>query len=89
MQILSEASGVQQLDEFSLFNNLVNKVKNISSDVKSAAKNILDNIMTRVKQAFAAIKRLGEKMFSAILHFLGMEVSSVRIQSSGSFPLVN
>jgi len=89
LQMLSEANDMQQLDEFALFNNLVNKVKNISADIKTAAKNILDKIMAKVKQAFDAIKQLGEKMFNAILHFLGMEVSSVRIRSSGSFPLVN
>ena len=87
MQMLSE-SEQEQLDEFAMFNRLADKVKGVSAAAKNAAKKVYDAIMSRIKQAFAYIKQLGEKMFAAVLHFLGMEVSSVKISSAGSFPLV-
>ena len=87
MQMLSE-SEQEQLDEFTMFNRLADKVKGVSTAAKNAAKKVYNAIMKRVKAAFAYIKSLGEKMFSALLNFLGMDVSSVKITSAGSFPLV-
>lgn len=87
MSMLNEANE-QQLNEFQIFNKLSKGLKNVSSKVKSQAKKILDAILKRIKQAFDAIKRLGKGMFNGIMHFLGMEVSSVKISSGGSFPLV-
>lgn len=86
MQMLSEST--EQLNEFAMFNRLVDKVKDVGSKVKAEAKKIVDAVMTRVKKALSYIKSLGEKMFSAILNFLGMDVSSVRVKSSGALPLV-
>jgi hypothetical protein len=87
MSMLNEANR-QQLNEFEIFNKLSKGLKNVSSKIKSQAKKILDTILKRIKQAFDAIKRLGKGMFNGIMHFLGMEVSSVKISSGGSFPLV-
>jgi len=87
MSMLNEANE-QQLNEFQIFNKLSKGLKNVSSKIKSQAKKILDAILKRIKQAFDAIKRLGRSMFDGIMHFLGMEVSSVKISSGGQFPLV-
>jgi len=87
MSMLNEANE-QQLNEFQIFNKLSKGLKNVSSKIKSQAKKILDAILKRIKQAFDAIKRLGKGMFNGIMHFLGMEVSSVKISSGGPFPLV-
>ncbi len=87
IQMLSEAEQ-EQLDEFTMFNRLADKVKDVSSAVKNAAKKVYDAIMTRVKAAFTYIKQLGEKMFTAVLNFLGMQITSIKISSSGSFPLI-
>jgi len=78
----------QQLDEFQLFNKLINNVKNVSNKVKMQVKNILSSIMKRVKEAIEYIKTLGGKMFDAILNFIGMTVSNVNINTSGPFPLI-
>lgn len=87
MSMLNEANE-QQLNEFQIFNKLSKGLKNVSSKVKSQAKKILDAILKRIKQAFDAIKRLGRNMFDGIMHFLGMEVSSVKVSSGGQFPLM-
>ncbi|MDB2399686.1 hypothetical protein N9W01_00310 [bacterium] len=87
MSMLNEANE-QQLNEFQIFNKLSKGLKNVSSKIKSQAKKILDAILKRIKQAFDAIKKLGRSMFDGIMHFLGMEVSSVKISSGGQFPLV-
>jgi hypothetical protein len=87
MSMLNEANE-KQLNEFQIFNKLSKGLKNVSSKIKSQAKKILDAILKRIKQAFDTIKRLGKGMFNGIMHFLGMEVSSVKISSGGSFPLV-
>ena len=87
MGMLNEANE-QQLNEFQIFNKLSKGLKNVSSKIKSQAKKILDAILKRIKQVFDAIKRLGRSMFDGIMHFLGMEVSSVKISSGGQFPLV-
>ena len=86
-QILLEGDR-QQLDEFQLFNKLASGLKNVSAKVKNQVKNILSTIMKRVKEAIDYIKTLGSKMFNSILNFLGMEVSNVKINTSGPFPLI-
>lgn len=86
-QILLEGER-QQLDEFQIFNKLVRGVKSVSKKVKDQVKNILSTILKRVKEAISYIKTLGGKMFNAILNFLGLKVSNVKINTSGPFPLV-
>jgi len=86
-QMLFE-SKQEQLDEFTMFNRLADKVKGVSTAAKNAAKKVYDAIMKRIKAAFSYIKQLGEKMFTALLNFLGMDISSVKISSAGSLPLV-
>ena len=76
------------MDEFQLFNKLASGLKNVSAKVKNQVKNILSTIMKRVKEAIDYIKTLGSKMFNSILNFLGMEVSNVKINTSGPFPLI-
>jgi hypothetical protein len=87
ISILNEAVE-QQLNEFQIFNKLSKGLKDISSKVKSQAKKILDAILKRIKSAFEMIKKLGKNIFNGIMHFLDMEVSSVKISSGGPFPLV-
>ena len=87
ISMLNEANQ-KQLNEFQVFNKLVRGVKGISSKVKSQAKKILDSILKRIKNTFDMIKRLGKNIFNGIMHFLDMEVSTVKISSGGSFPLV-
>jgi hypothetical protein len=85
--ILIEASK-QRIDEFTLFNNLVKGLKNVTTKIKKQVEDILQTIMDRVKEAITYIKSLGGKMFNAIMNFLGFEVSDVMISSSGPFALV-
>lgn len=85
--ILMEATK-QRIDEFALFNNLVKGFKNVTDKIKKQVENILNTIMSRVKEAISYIKSLGGKMFDAIMNFLGFEVSNVMITSSGPFALV-
>jgi hypothetical protein len=87
MSMLNEANE-QQLNEFQIFNKLSKGLKNVSSKIKSKVKKILDAILKRIKYAFDTIKKLGQSMFDGIMHFLGMDVSSVKISSGGQFPLV-
>jgi hypothetical protein len=85
--ILMEATK-QRIDEFALFNSLVKGLKNVTDKVKKQVENILNIIMSRVKEAISYIKSLGGKIFDAIMNFLGFEVSDVMIKSSGPFALV-
>ena len=87
MSVLNEANE-QQLNEFQIFNKLSKGLKNVTSKIKSKVKKILDAILKRIKYAFDTIKKLGQSMFDGIMHFLGMDVSSVKISSGGQFPLV-
>ena len=87
MSMLNEANE-QQLNEFQIFNKLSKGLKNVASKIKSKVKKILDAILKRIKYAFDTIKKLGQSMFDGIMHFLGMDVSSVKISSGGQFPLV-
>ena len=78
-----------ELNEFTLFNRLISRVKDVSTAVANKAKEILANILTRIKKAFEVIKSLGEKMFFGLIHFLGLKIDNVKIASSRAvFPLV-
>ncbi len=44
--------------------------------------------MKRVKEAFVAIKRLGERMWNGLLNFLGIEISKVTVRGGGDYPLL-
>ena len=77
-----------QLDEFALWNTIKKKAKKISSNILNIAKKLYDAVMKRLKQAFDAIKRLGKRMFNALLNFLGIEITNVRIRGGGKYPLL-
>ena len=86
--LLTEASEhLLQLDEFALWNTIKKKVKGATNTMMNAAKRVYNAVMRRVKEAFDAIKRLGERMFNALLNFLGIEVTDVKISGGGSYPL--
>ena len=52
------------------------------------SRKILNNIITRIKQAFNDLKRLGEGMMSGLLKFFGLEVRNIKINGGGDFPLI-
>ena len=87
--LLTEASEyLLQLDEFALWNTIKKKAKGISSSIINASKRIYDAVMKRVKEAFVAIKRLGERMWNGLLNFLGIEISKVTVRGGGDYPLL-
>lgn len=79
---------MQYLNEFQLFDKLKKSVTNVSSQIVNQAKKILNNIITRIKQAFNDLKRLGEGMMSGLLKFFGLEVRNIKINGGGDFPLI-
>ena len=79
--------GMEQLDEFKIFDRLAKNVKGVSNQIKNQAKKILNAIMKRLNAAFNYIKSLGEKMMESLLAFFGLSVSNVTTQGGGSFPL--
>lgn len=85
-QFLTE--DMQYLNEFQLFDKLKKSVTNVSSQIVNQAKKILNNIITRIKQAFNDLKRLGEGMMSGLLKFFGLEVKNIKINGGGDFPLI-
>ena len=85
-QFLTE--DMQYLNEFQLFDKLKKSVTNVSSQIVNQAKKILNNIITRIKQAFNDLKRLGEGMMSGLLKFFGLEVRNIKINGGGDFPLI-
>ena len=44
--------------------------------------------MTRVSQAFNAMKKLGKRMLSALLEFFNLKVDKIDVKGGGEFPLV-
>lgn len=79
---------MQQLDEFALFDRLKKRARGVSDAIKNKAGEILDRVMTRVKKAFIALKKLGERMLSGLLEFFNLKVDKIDIQGGGEFPLV-
>ena len=85
-QFLTE--DMQYLNEFQLFDKLKRSVKSVSSQVMNQAKKILTTVITRIKQAFSDLKRLGKGVMSGLLKFFGLEVRNIKINGSGDFPLL-
>ena len=79
---------MQQLDEFALFDRLKKRARGVSDAIKNKAGEILDRVMTRVKKAFIALKKLGERMLSGLLEFFNLKVDKINVQGGGEFPLV-
>ena len=86
--LLTEAAEeLLQLDEFALWNTIKKKAKGISSKILNVAKRIYEAVMKRVKEAFVAIKKLGERMLNGLLNFLGFKVENIKISGGGKYPL--
>ena len=79
---------MQQLDEFALFDRLKKRARGVSDAIKNKAGEILDRVMARVSQAFNAMKKLGERMLSALLEFFNLKVDKIDVKGGGEFPLV-
>jgi len=79
---------MQQLDEFALFDRLKKRARGVSDAIKNKAGEILDRVMTRVSQAFNAMKKLGKRMLSALLEFFNLKVDKIDVKGGGEFPLV-
>ena len=65
------------LDEFAIIRKVVGKIKSIGKSALNWLKGFVGRVLTKVKAAFAKIKKLGEKMYHGLLNFMGIEVSSV------------
>lgn len=77
----------EQLNEFKMFSNLIDRIKNISGQVKSKLVKVYNSIMKRIKIVLNKIKTLGSKMFGAICKFIGVDVQSVNVSGGGDFPI--
>jgi hypothetical protein len=82
------AEDVQGLNEFQLFDKLKSSLSGVSSAVIKGAKKILNAILKRIKEAFVALKRLGDKMLKGLMNFFGIDVQSIKVVGGGPFPLV-
>ena len=67
-----------QLDEFAIIRKAMDKVKSLAGSAKKWISDFFKKIMVRVKKTLLAIKKLGAKMFDALLKFLGLELKSVK-----------
>jgi len=76
------------LEEWEMFTKLFDKIKTLPERSVQKIKSIYNSIMERVKNALDIIRKLGKDMFDGLMHFLGLEVNNISIESSGSFPLV-
>lgn len=76
------------LKEWEMFTKLFDKIKTLPERSVQKIKSIYNSIMERVKNALDIIRKLGKDMFDGLMHFLGLEVNNISIESSGSFPLV-
>ena len=69
---------VDQLDEFAIIRKAMNKVKGMAGSAKKWVSDFFAKIMVRVKKTLESIKKMGSKMFHALLKFLGLELKSVK-----------
>ena len=67
-----------QLDEFAIIRKAIDKIKSLAGSAKKWISDFFKKIMVRVKKTLQAIKKLGAKMFDALLKFLGLELKSVK-----------
>ena len=67
-----------QLDEFAIIRKAIDKINSLAGSAKKWISDFFKKIMVRVKKTLQAIKKLGAKMFDALLKFLGLELKSVK-----------
>lgn len=79
---------IEKLNEYELFDKFVSRLKGATSKVKASIKKVVTKIMDRIKDALNAIMSLGKRIWNTLLDFIGFEVESVDITSTGEFPLV-
>lgn len=84
----SYSSSNSILKEWETFTKLFDKIKGLPETSVEKLKSIYNSIMERVKNSLDIIRKLGKDMFNGIMHFLGLEVDTISIESSGSFPLI-
>ena len=73
---------ITQLDEFAIIRRTFSRLKSIGKKALNWVKNLVNKIITKVKQTLNKIKQLGSKLFEKLFEFLGIELKSVR----ASFP---
>ena len=69
---------MERLDEFAIIKKVVDKIKGLAGSAKAWVQSLSRKIMDKVKKTLQAIKKLGVKMFDALLKFLGLELKSVK-----------
>ena len=79
--------GLENLNEFQIFDRLAAKVKGVARGVANQVKKIYNAIMKRLNQAFNYIKGLGEKMMEGLMAFFGLGINNVIVSGGGDFPL--
>ena len=66
------------LDEFAIIKKVLGKIKSIGRNAMNWLQGFFQKVMKKVKMVFEGIKQMGEKMFTALFEFLGIEITSVK-----------
>ncbi|MBW2985715.1 hypothetical protein KY313_03625 [Candidatus Woesearchaeota archaeon] len=74
---LNLTEDIVQLDEFALLKSVFNKLKNIGKNASKWLQGFFDKVFAQVGKVLKVIAKLGEKMFTVLFRFLGIEVDKV------------
>lgn len=73
--LLSETSNLNELNVLNNLTNFIEKIPGAVKGVKDKFVEIVKNIFEKIKEAFDAIKKMGEKIIDGIMDFFGLDIS--------------
>lgn len=73
--LLSETSNLNELNILNNLTNFIEKIPGAVKGVKDKFVEIVKNIFEKIKEAFDAIKKMGEKIIDGIMDFFGLDIS--------------